>query len=416
MVARSLAPFRHRGFRLVWAGALVSNIGTWMETTALAYYVADTSSASASGLVAAAGFVPTALLGPLGGAWADRFDRRRVVALANAVFALVAAGVALLVSSGHATAGNLALLSLLGGCASAISWPSFQAMLPDLVPPADLVGAIGLASTQWNLGRILGPSAAAIAIAIGGVPTALWVNVASFVGVIAAVLLAPVPRRAPVRRSVRVAVRDSLEFVRVTPPVRAMLPLMALVVFFGSPFMGLTAQMATNVFGSDQDGTSLLVTAQGIGAVLAGASMGSLVARFGTRRTLQWASMMMVPVLVAYGLAPTLWSAVPLVLLAGAGYMVTLSTCTNITQRSASAEQRGRAMIVNNFLLGAAYPLGVYLQGELADRYSLRTVTAAGGVGLGLSLLAMRLVRPGLTEPIARLDLPVDTQETADVH
>jgi predicted MFS family arabinose efflux permease len=140
------------------------------------------------------------------------------------------------------------------------------------------------------------------------------------------------------------------------------------------------------------------------------------VARFGTRRTLQWASMMMVPVLVAYGLAPTLWSAVPLVLLAGAGYMVTLSTCTNITQRSASAEQRGRAMIVNNFLLGAAYPLGVYLQGELADRYSLRTVTAAGGVGLGLSLLAMRLVRPGLTEPIARLDLPADTQETADVH
>ncbi len=416
MVARSLAPFRHRGFRLVWAGALVSNIGTWMETTALAYYVADTSSASASGLVAAAGFLPTALLGPLGGAWADRFDRRRVVACANAVFALVAAGVALLVSSGHATAGNLALLAMLGGCASAISWPSFQAMLPDLVPPADLVGAIGLASTQWNLGRILGPTAAAIAISIGGVPAALWANVASFVGVIVAVLLAPVPRRPPVRRSIRVAVRDSLDFARSTPPVRAMLPLMALVVFFGSPFMGLTAQMATNVFGSDQDGTSLLVTAQGIGAVLAGASMGSLVARIGTRRALLWAAGAMVPVLIAYGVAPTLWSAAPLVLLAGAGYMVTLSTCTNITQRSASAEQRGRAMIVNNFLLGAAYPLGVYLQGELADRFSLRDVTVASGVGLGLSLLALRIARPGLTAPIDHLDAPAHTSETAHAH
>ena len=80
MVARSFAPFRHRGFLLVWAGALVSNIGTWMETTALSYYVADTSSAGASGLVAAAGFMPTALLGPVGGAMADRFDRRKVIA------------------------------------------------------------------------------------------------------------------------------------------------------------------------------------------------------------------------------------------------------------------------------------------------------------------------------------------------
>src|SRR5207237_699110 len=70
MAARSFAPFRHQAFRLVWAGALVSNVGTWMETTALSYYVADTSTASASGLVAAAGFLPTAILGPLGGAWA----------------------------------------------------------------------------------------------------------------------------------------------------------------------------------------------------------------------------------------------------------------------------------------------------------------------------------------------------------
>ena len=413
MVARSFAPFRHRGFLLVWAGALVSNIGTWMETTALSYYVADTSSAAASGLVAAAGFVPTALLGPVGGAMADRFDRRKVIAFANAGFAVVAATVAMLVASGHATPGRLALLSLLGGCTSAISWPSFQAILPDLVPPEDLVGAIGLASTQWNLGRILGPTAAAIAIAIGGVPTALWVNAASFLAVIAAVLAAPVPSRVGVRRTVRVAVRDALAFVRTTPPVRAMLPVMTLAVLLGSPFMGLSAQMATNVFGADQHGTSLLVTAQGIGAVVAGASMGSLVARWGTRQVLRTAAVVTAPTLVLYGLAPSLWSAaLTLVVLAGC-YMATLSSCTNITQRSASAEVRGRAMIVNNFVLGMAYPVGVLLQGELADHWSLRAVTVASGVSLGVCLAVLAIARPRLTDPIARLDQPT---EVAHVH
>lgn len=344
---------------------------------------------------------------------ADRFDRRKVIALANAGFALVAAAVAMLVASGHATPGRLALLSLLGGCTSAISWPSFQAILPDLVPPEDLVGAIGLASTQWNLGRILGPTAAAIAIAIGGVPTALWVNAASFLAVIAAVLAAPVPRRVGVKRTVRVAVRDALAFVRVTPAVRAMLPVMTLAVFLGSPFMGLSAQMATNVFGADQHGTSLLVTAQGIGAVVAGASMGSLAARWGTRQVLRTAAVVTAPTLVLYGLAPSLWSAaLTLVVLAGC-YMATLSSCTNITQRSASAEVRGRAMIVNNFVLGMAYPVGVLLQGELADRWSLRAVTVASGVSLGVCLAVLAVARPRLTDPIARLDQPT---EVAHVH
>jgi predicted MFS family arabinose efflux permease len=177
--------------------------------------------------------------------------------------------------------------------------------------------------------------------------------------------------------------------------------------------MGLSAQMATNVFGADQHGTSLLVTAQGIGAVVAGASMGSLAARWGTRQVLRTAAVVTAPTLVLYGLAPSLWSAaLTLVVLAGC-YMATLSSCTNITQRSASAEVRGRAMIVNNFVLGMAYPVGVLLQGELADRWSLRAVTVASGVSLGVCLAVLAVARPRLTDPIARLDQPT---EVAHVH
>ena len=117
--------------------------------------------------------------------------------------------------------------------------------------------------------------------------------------------------------------------------------------------------------------------------------------------------------LVLYGLAPSLWSAgLMLVVLAGC-YMATLSSCTNITQRSASAEVRGRAMIVNNFVLGMAYPVGVLLQGELADHWSLRAVTVASGVALGVCFAVLAVARPRLTDPIARLDQPM---EVAHVH
>jgi MFS family permease len=128
---------------------------------------------------------------------------------------------------------------------------------------------------------------------------------------------------------------------------------------------------------------------------------------------LRTASVVTAPTLVLYGLAPSLWSAaLTLVVLAGC-YMATLSSCTNITQRSASAEVRGRAMIVNNFVLGMAYPVGVLLQGWLADLWSLRTVTVASGVVLGGCFAVLAVARPRLTDPIARLDRPT---EVAHVH
>jgi MFS family permease len=406
MAGRSFAPFRHRAFRLVWSGALVSNVGTWMETTALSYYVADTSTASASGLVAAAGFLPTAVLGPVGGAWADRFSRRRVIILANAAAMVIAAAVAVLVASGEASPGILALFSLAGGCAGALGFPAFQAALPDVVPAEDLVAAIGLSSTQWNLGRIIGPSAAALAIAAGGVPTALWINAASFGAVIVAVGLAAIPRRIGVKRSVLAATRDGISFARRTPAPRAMVPLMVVQVLIAAPFIGFIAQMATNVFDEGQNGTSVLVTAQGIGAVVAGASMGGLSSRFGLRAVLLGAILLSAPCLIFYGAAPNLWVGAVGVMLLGGCYMASLSACTTVTQKSAPPELRGRAMAVNNFVLGAFYPLGLLIEGEIADRISLRAVTIGSGVALAGAVGLLFLVRPSRTQAILALDRP----------
>ena len=380
---------------------MISNIGTWMETTALSYYVADTSENTWSAVVAAAGFLPTAFLSPLGGAWADRFDRRKVLIISNATSCVIAAAVALTVQTGHATPLLIAGFSLVGGCVFAVSFPSFQATLPDLVPKEELVAAIGLSSTQWNLGRILGPAVAAGAIWLGGVSTALWINAASFIFVIAAIAAADIPKSPRTKRLVREAARDAIEFGRTNPAVRAMVPLMVTVAFFGSPFIGFVAQMATKVFGSAQGGTSLLITAQGVGAVVAGASMGHLTHRFGLRNvTIGWVTALG-PALMLYGVSPHLWLSAAALAVCGGCYMGCISSFSSITQQSAPDELRGRALIINNFVLGFAYPLGLMIQGPLADSTSLRAVTIGSGVAILAVLLLRRLVQEGSSDPIA---------------
>jgi MFS family permease len=382
-------------------GAMISNIGTWMETTALSYYVADTSENTWSAVVAAAGFIPTAFLSPVGGAWADRFDRRKVLIMSNATSCVIAAAVALTVQTGHATPLLLAGFSLLGGCVFAVGFPSFQATLPDLVPKEELVAAIGLASTQWNLGRILGPAVAAGAIWLGGVSTALWINAASFLCVIAAISAAHIPKSARTKRMVREATRDAIHFGRTNPAVRAMVPLMVTVAFIGAPFIGFVAQMATKVFGSAQGGTSLLIVAQGVGAVAAGASMGHLTHMFGLRNvTIGW-MMALGPALVLYGASPHLWISAVALAMCGGCYMGCLSSFSSITQQSAPDALRGRALIINNFVLGFGYPLGLMIQGPLADSTSLRTVTMGSGVAIFGVLLARRVLQQGFTDPIA---------------
>lgn len=401
MPSNSFAPFRRRAFLLVWLGAMISNVGTWMETTALSYYVADTSKAAWSGVVAAAGFLPTALLSPVGGAWADRFDRKKILILTNIFSAVVAASVALLVGTGHATPLLLAVFALLGGCGHALGFPAFQATLPDLVPPDELVAAIGLSSTQWNLGRIIGPTAAGIAIWAGGVPAALWVNSVSFLAVIAAIWFAEIPAAVRTKRAINQAMKDAIHFARTNPAVRSMVPLMFIVSLVGAPFIGFIAQMATKVYDSDQSGTSLLVTAQGIGAVIAGASMGAITHRFGLRTTTVGAVALFGPALVLYGAAPHIVLGAVAVALTGGIYMASISSFSSITQQSAPAELRGRALSVNNFVLGFAYPLGLFIQGPIVDATSLRAVTIGSGVLMTAALIVGRTVKAGHTEPIA---------------
>ena len=193
----SFAPFRHRAFALFWSGAFVSNIGTWMETVAFGVYVTSrTGQAVWPGIVAAATFVPTAFLGPVGGALADRMPRKVILLTTTGVQMFFAGLITTLTIVGNPAPIVIVLVAFGSGCAAAIGFPAYQAMIPDLVPIEDLPGAIALGSAQWNLGRVIGPLLAGITITLGGIPWALGANTVSFFAVIVVLLLITLPRPA----------------------------------------------------------------------------------------------------------------------------------------------------------------------------------------------------------------------------
>ena len=318
---------------------------------------------------------------------ADRLSRQRVLIGTNLASMCVAAVLAIWVGGGDATPLGIAGLGLLAGAVGAFGFPSFQTSLPDLVSRDQLVAAVGLSNAQWNLGRIIGPTLAGLTIALGGIELALWCNAASFLGVIVAVSLVRLPKREPARRPVFAALADGVRFARSTPPMRRMLVVMIIVVGMGSPFIAFVSQMATNVFDGDERSTSVLVTAQGVGAVVAAFTLGSLTHRLGARRVMLAASFAMCVGLALYGVAPTLWLAAPCLALLGLAYGFAFTSFAGVAQEHAPDEMRGRVLAVNSFVLGVLFPVGTLVQGALADATSLRAVTTGSGVLMAITLV-----------------------------
>jgi MFS family permease len=374
----------------MWSGALLSNIGTWMESVGLSYHVAHTTGkASWSAIVGAAGFLPNGILGPIGSAMADRWSRRRLLVVGNALSAVVAAILAVWVGGGTATPLGIAALSFVAGCIGAFTFPSFQSTLPDLVEREHLIAGVGLSNAQWNLGRIIGPSLAAVAISVGGIGTALWCNAASFLAVIVAVALVKVPHRHGDRRPVFAALADGLRFAIAHPIMRRMLVVMVLTIGIASPFIAFVSQMATNVLHGDAKATSVLVTAQGIGAVTAAFTLGSVTKKFGVSAVMFGAVGLLCPALVAYAFAPHLWLAALMLMAIGLSYGYAFTSFASIAQHAAPDDMRGRVLAVNFMVLGILFPIGTLIQGQIADAIGLRWTTAGSGLVLATGLVVL---------------------------
>lgn len=400
MAAPSFAPLRNRVFARFFVGSFISNVGTIMEQIALGIYVQErTGQAAWNGVVAALGFLPTALLSPLGGVLADRISRRRLMVITTAVSLALAAVMTVVVATDHGHPLVLAAISFGTGCANALGWPAFQSMLPDLVGPDELIAAVGLSNAQWNLARVVGPALAGITVATAGVTVALAINTASFLAVLGVLAVVRLPSvvSATVGQRVLAAIAEGWRYVRGEPALWTVLRVQSLNCLGASAYIGLVPAVARKVHGGGEGYTAVLSTAMGIGAVSAAFSLGVLVSRVGVRRVLGGATVALPFASGAYALAPTRWLAAPALAVLAFSYMASLLAVSSVNQMRAPAALRGRVLSIGTMSLGVLYPIAVTVQGRLGDAWGLRKAILVFAVA---HLGAVVLVRARERQPL----------------
>ena len=409
MVSASFAPLRHRSFTLSLVSSFVSSTGTWMQSVALGVYLTQTThNALWLGLITVAAWTPSLLGSPIGGVVADRWNRQRWIQGNNLVMALTASALAAAQLTHHLSPPLACYLAVVEGFCSSASWAANQSLLRDLVDHDEVLAAVSLSSAQFNLGRIIGPMLAGVALAVGSPGVCFAVNAVSFVFVVVMfsfVRSAPRPRpTTPVRFVAETVVGAQ----RAWSVSGCRYPILAIagIAITVSPFIALVPAMAIDVLHAGKVGTSWLVTAQGVGAVIGGLTLPALARRTSRIFVLRLSMTSAIVAEALYGLAPNLEAAVVALVALGAAYVGTLTGLNTSVQLHAPLSERSRILALYTLSLSLAYPLGALVQAALAHAWGVRLITEVGaGVG-AVALAGVSLALPRVWGEFASADLP----------
>ncbi|MDR3677399.1 MAG: MFS transporter [Acidobacteriota bacterium] len=376
---------RHRNYRLFFCGQIISLIGTWMQSIAQAWLVYRlTKSSLLLGLVGFAGQIPVFLFAPLGGLFADRYNRHRTIIAtqtASMVLAFILAALTLL-GQINRHVWEIMLLAALLGVVNAFDIPTRQAFIIEMVVPEDLINAIALNSAMFNGARVLGPSVAGILVASIGEGWCFFANGVSYIAVITGLLLMIViPRRQPKRTvSGLESVKEGFRFVMHTGPIRALLLLLGLVSLTGMPYAVLMPVFADKILHSDARGLGLLMGSTGVGALAATLVMAARREVRGLGRWIIFASTGFGASLILFSLSRSLPLSVALLLPAGFCMLIQMASSNTLIQTMVPDALRGRVMSVYSMMFMGMAPFGALVAGALAHRLGAPLTVAIGGV------------------------------------
>lgn len=378
-----LRALRSRNFRLFYIGQGASLGGMWVQMVAqswLMYRLTDSAAAVAAVFLAQQG--PGLVIGPIAGALADRYPKRRMLVMAQAGTAVPTFVLAAITLAGVVAAWHVILLAFLAGLARAFEIPIRQSFIPSLVEREDLPNAIGLNSILFNLARLTGPAAGGIVIAFAGEGWCFLANGVSYLFVIAALLairVADAPARPRGGSSLLSEVVEGLSYVKSQPVLWALLGGLATASLAGMPYTVLLPSFAERVLDAGPEVYGLLTSAVGIGAMVSAVVLAVRKSPDGLDR---W----VVACGVAFGLALTLFSrttsipsAVASLALIGGSFMFMQTGVNTLLQLAAPDELRGRVMSLHSALFLGILPLGGLVAGAIADRFGEPLVLACGG-------------------------------------
>jgi len=380
-------------YRLWASGALVSNIGTWMQRVAqdwLVLTVLTDHSAVAVGITTGLQFAPMLVLAPVAGVLADRVPKRRLLILTQTAMGVVGLVLGLLVVTGAAQLWHAYALALALGIAAAVDAPARQAFVSEMVPREDLTNAVGLNSASFHAARIVGPGLAGLLIAWVGTGPVFLLNAATFAGTLFSLThmrvaeLSPAP---PTDRG-KGQLREGLRYVRRRPDIVLIMAVVGLVGMFGLNFQMTTAIMATAQFGKGSGEYGLLGSIMAIGSL-----GGALLAARRERPRLR----LVVGATFAFGVFATAAALMPTYELFAVSLIpvglssLTLMTSANATvQLSVDPQMRGRVMALYMAIFMGGTPIGAPIIGWVGSALGPRwTILVGGLVSLVTAVVAL---------------------------
>jgi MFS family permease len=380
----TFAAFRHRNFRIFFAGYVVSLTGVWMQRVAQSWLVLDlTGSAFWVGLVESLGMLPVLLFSLYAGAIADRVPKHRMVLVTQTASMLVAFGFAAVAFTGLESIGPIAVLAALLGTATAFDIPARQSFFVEIVGKEDLPSAIALNASAFNATRLVGPAIAGLLIAAVGVGACFLFNGLSYIAVLAALLAMRLPSsRPPVLpwTSAWANIADGLRFAAAEPRIRALLLNITVMSICGLPALTLLPVLARLELGQGAREFGWMMSAVGAGALIGALAVATFAPRMPKGRVTGWGAALFGVSVAALGFSPSLPVALVILMALGLAMITTTALTNTLLQSLAPDGLRGRVISVYTFSFVGMAPIGALLGGTAAEHFGVTATLGAGGL------------------------------------
>ena len=395
MLKRTFKAFESRDFRLLWAGACTSSIGTWMQTLAQSWLVLEISgNPFYLGLDSFLGQIPIFLLSLVGGVVADRMDRRHLLVASQVIQMACATLLATLFLVGVVEVWHILSLSFVVGVAQAFGGPAYQALIPTLVKSEDLPNAIAMNSVQFNLARILGPVLGGLALTQLGAAWCFYLNGISYMAPIIALLIVRSHfRPKPDQGSMLDSMKQGIAFIRGRAGMEALIVLAFLMTMLGLPLIVFLPVFARDIFQRGPSGYTLFLVTSGVGSITGAL----LVATFhhGRRKGLiALVNLVLLGIaIVGFSQSRMLPLSCAILFLGSAALIMVFTLIGSLVQEITADEMRGRVMSVYNVAFRGGMPFGSLISGKFVRDFGAPAVLAVNGVLLSLLGVSFLIAR-----------------------
>jgi MFS family permease len=392
------AALRNRDFRIFWGGTFASNIGTWMQNVLLGAFGYElTGSAVFVGILFFAQLGPLLFMSTVGGVLADVVDRRKLLIITQLQQLVLSGVLAALAAMSNPSRVAIVVCVFAIGIGNSLSAPAIAAILPTLVPRADLPGAVSLQSVQMNLSRVIGPAIGALIYSLTNAWPVFALNAATYLFAVAGVVLARYHRYAPgeVEETGLARLLSGFRLAWHNPLIRRILTTLVLFSFFSLTFVGLMPAVAADNFGIRPRSIEygLLYAAFGLGAATGAISVGTLLAGRSKAPIPRLGLVVFAGLLTAFSVLRTDVPAYPLGFVLGFFYFLVITSLATVLQENVDDGIRGRIMALWIMGFGGIVPVGVLVGGFVAS-YTNVTLVLLIGAAAALLLASYAKLEP----------------------